>query len=67
MTKGLTAPKWISPRTMATITNIDRMGSSERKKVFEAYEYDPHKQLYKLEHEEKLDEITLQKIIRGNE
>jgi len=52
---------------MATLASIDNTTSAQRKKIFAAYEYDPFKKLYKLEHEEKLDEDTIQKIIRGAE
>ena len=58
----MNAPKQITPRTIINLTYYDKMSNDERHQVFEAYEYDHNKQIYKLTKPELLDETTEKKL-----
>ena len=58
----MTVPKQLTPQLIINLTCYDKMSNQERHQVFEAYEYDHNRQIYKLTKPELLDETTEKKL-----
>jgi hypothetical protein len=52
------------PKAIAWTTDIAYMSSEERKMVFDAYEFNQHKQLYELKKPELLNDSLIEKLRR---
>ena len=55
-------PKTLTSQMILNLTYYDKMSNDERHQVFEAYEYEHNKQIYKLTKPELLDETTEKKL-----
>ena len=61
------APINLTPRTIINLTYYDKMSNDERHQVFEAYEYDNKKQIYKLTKPELLGKSVIKKLSEWEE